>query len=136
MKELRCPAPVAMLNELRRAGIARRWNHFYKDLEKHKVDWQSAVGVFSQEEYSRLPILVAEADEVELCTYIYMGRRVWGFYVRQLHLLQKGAYLSEVLIIFDPIAEEIIHCMRPDAVRPYCMRRKDFVSIRGRWRRR
>ena len=136
MRELRYPATDVMFNELRQAGIAQRWNHFYKDWEKHKIDWQSAVGVLSQEDYSHLPILVAETDEVELCTYVYMGRQVWGFYVRQLLLPQKGAYLSEVLIIFDPIAEEIIHCMRPDAVRPYCMRRKNFVSIRGGWRRR
>lgn len=63
------------------AAQAGRWNH-----------WREVVATY---------------PSTEQCTYIYRGWRVWGYYARNLPF---GRWrLSHVVVVYDPVAQEIIH---------------------------
>ncbi|MFQ6101101.1 MAG: hypothetical protein ACE5OS_07685 [Anaerolineae bacterium] len=74
----------------------------------------------SEEEFAQLPAVVARYPLVELCVYGYHGRTVWGFYTRKLPFQEW--ILTIVLVVYDPAAMEIVHCLRPRHKKRYCER--------------
>ena len=126
-----------MTTALLEAAKAERWNHWQHEVEAHVRDWVKAGDVrrpLRAEEFADLPEAVARYPFVELCVYGYgyRGQVVWGFFCRK--LLFEDNRLSWVLVIYDPLAEEIIHCMRPDRGKRYCTRWGEqsgtFVPVR------
>jgi hypothetical protein len=117
------------------AAQAERWNHWQHELEAHDRDWVKVGDTrhpLRREEFAALPTAVAEYPFVELCTFGYYRKVVWGFFCKR--LLLEGKTLSWVLVVYDPVAGEILHCMRPDRGKRYCTRwgeqTKLFVSVR------
>lgn len=134
------PAPEEMTAALLEAAEAERWDHWKHELKAHTRDWVKAGDMrrpLRAEEFARLPAAVARYPFVELCVYGYgyRGQVMWGFFCKR--LLFEGERLSWVLVVYDPMADEIIHCMRPDRGKRYCERwgeqTKTFVSVR--WKR-
>ncbi len=129
------PTPEEMVAALLEAAEAEHWNHWKHEVEQHADDWRD-VGDMRQrltdEQFSRLPAAVACYPFVELCVYGYRGQAIWGFFCKK--LLFEGERLSWVLIVYDPLADEIIHCMRPDRGKRYCTRwgeqTKTFIPVR------
>lgn len=133
MQNARSPTPEEMVNRLIQATRGNRWNHFEKDFAKHSYDWlhtKETPRGLNNKEYRELPIILATHRHVELCTYIYKGKRVWGYYRGNLRIDRFN--LSRVGVIYDPIEDEIIHCMRFEKGKRYCDQRQhqDFVKIR------
>jgi hypothetical protein len=84
---MRNPKPEEMVRILIQAAEADYWNHYDKDFSKHSYDWLSEGEMnrrMSHDEYRNLPISLAQHSHVELCTYIYKGKRVWGYYREKL----------------------------------------------------
>jgi hypothetical protein len=131
------PTPEEMTFVLLEAAQAERWNHWRHELEAHDRDWVKVGDTrhpLQREEFAELPTAVARYPFVELCVYGYghYAQVVWGFFCKKLPI--EGEILSWVLVVYDPVAGEIIHCMRPDRGKRYCTRwgeqTKLFVSIR------
>ena len=134
------PTPEEMVAALLEAAEAERWNHWKHEVEQHADDWRDAGDMrrpLTAEQFAWLPMAVARYPFVDLCVYGYgyRGRAVWGFFCKR--LIFDSERLSWVLVVYDPVADEIIHCMRPDRGHRYCERwgeqTKIFVSVR--WRR-
>ncbi len=131
------PTPEEMTAALLEAAQAERWNHWRHEVEQHASDWLDIGDMrypLSREDFARLPETVARYSFVELCVYGYgyRGQVVWGFFCKKLPL--KDELLSWVLVVYDPTAREVLHCMRPDRGKRYCTRwgeqTKMFVPIR------
>ena len=134
-EEICDPTPEQMTAALLKAAQARRWNHWQHEVETHAGDWVEAGAMrkpLTSEQFARLPAAVAEYPFVELCVYRYKGKVVWGYYCKRLPF--AGEMLVNVLVVFDPEAEEIVHCMYPDRGKRYCERwgeqGKLFVEVR------
>ena len=131
------PTPEEMTAALLEAAEAERWNHWQHEVEQHADDWRDVGDIrcpLAVEEFASLPEAVARYPFVELCIYGYRNRTAWGFFCKR--LLFEGQRLSWVLIVYDPLTDEIIHCMRPDRGKRYCERwgeqTKVFVPVRWR----
>jgi hypothetical protein len=134
-EEICDPTPEQMTAALLKAAQARRWNHWQHEVETHAGDWVEAGAMrkpLTSEQFARLPAAVAEYPFVELCVYRYKGKVVWGYYCKRLPF--AGEMLVNVLVVFDPEVEEIVHCMYPDRGKKYCQRwgeqGKLFVEVR------
>jgi hypothetical protein len=118
------------------AAELKRWNHWQHEVRQHAGDWCDARDMhrpLTTEEFARLPTAVARYPSVELCVYGYRGRPVWGFYTRRLPFQKR--VLTNVLVVYDPVAAEIVHCMRPKRKKRYCERwgRQTHLFVRVRW---
>jgi hypothetical protein len=129
------PTPEQMTTALVEAAQARRWNHWQHEIETHAGDWAKTRTMrkpLAAEQFAKLPVAVAEYQFVELCVYRYKGKVVWGYYCKRLPFARE--MLVNVLVVFDPEAEEIVHCMYPDRGKKYCQRwgeqGKLFVEVR------
>ena len=129
------PTPEEMVTALLESAEAGQWNHWRHEVTQHASDWRDARDMhrsLTEQEFARLPAAVAGYPYVELCVYGYRDRPVWGFYVYRLPF-QKWI-LSNVLVVYDPGAMEIIHCMRPRIRKHYCERWGEqtrlFVGVR------
>jgi len=114
-----------MTTALLEAAQAERWNHWQHEVEKHAEDWREAKDIrrpLTWEEFAQLPVAIARYSFVELCVYgyKYRDRPVWGFHARKLPF--RDWILTNVLVVYDPDAREIIHCMRPKHKKRYCER--------------
>ena len=132
------PTPEEMTIALLEAAQAWRWNHWQHEIEAHAGDWARIGDLERQlkpEEFADLPAAVARYPFVELCVYGYRGQVVWGFYCKVLPLNKER--LSQVLVVYDPLKGEIIHCMRPERGRGYCERwgRQTNLFVPVRWRK-
>jgi len=82
-------------------------------------------------QFRKLPQAVGKYAFVELCVYGYRGRTVWAFYCKRLPF--QGNKLSQVLVVLDPMTNEIVHCMHSKTGKRYCERwgeqEKPFVSV-------
>ena len=128
---MRDPKPEEMIEMLIQATEADYWNHYEKDFRKHCYDWLSEGEMdsrMSHEEYRNLPIVLAQHPHVELCTYIYKGKRVWGYYREKLRY--GNLNLNKVGVVYDTEVNEIIHCMRFRRGKRYCEQFIDLVKIR------
>ena len=130
------PTPEEMTAALLEAARAERWNHWQHEVEQHADDWRDAKRMrrlLTAEEFASLPEAVARYPFVELCVYGYYGRAVWGFYARKLPF--REWVLTNVLVVYDPYAEEIVHCMYPLHKRRYCERwgEQTHLFSRVRW---
>ena len=117
------PTPEEMVTALLAAAEAERWNHWQHEPRAHARDSVKAGDTrrpLQAEEFARLPEAVARYPFVELCIYGYRDRVVWGFFCKR--LLFEGKRLSWVLVAYDPVANEIVHCMRPEHGKHYCER--------------
>ena len=119
------PTPEEMTTALLEAAKADQWNHWQHEVEQHADDWLDARGMrrpLIAEEFAQLPAIMASYPFVELCVYGYKyhSRPVWGFYARKLPF--QGWILPNVLVVYDPVAEEIIHCMYSLHKKHYCER--------------
>ena len=119
------PIPEEMTGALLKAAEAERWNHWQHEVEAHVRDWVKAGDMrrpLQAEEFADLPEAVARYPFVELCIYGYgyRGEVVWGFYARKLPFRER--ILTNILVVYDPAAMEIIHCMRPKHKKRYCER--------------
>ena len=137
VREVRQPTPEEMAVALREAAHEGHWNHWRHEVARHAGDWV-AFGEIQQpltpEAFARLPEAVAAYPNVDLCTYLYRGRRVWGYQARYIPF--AGYRLSVVIIVYDPLAGEIVHCMGrgPNYLQNYRRHKgSDFVEVR--WRR-
>lgn len=124
-----------MTAALLKAAQAGRWNHWQHEVETHAGDWVEAGAMrklLTAEQFARLPAAVAEYQFVELCVYRYRGKVVWGYYCKRLPFAEE--MLINVLVVFDPKIEEIVHCMYSDRGKKYCQRwgeqGKLFVGVR------
>ncbi len=131
------PTPEEMTSALLAAAKAERWNHWRHEVEQHADDWRDVGDIrqrLTAEQFAQLPVAVARYPFVELCVYGYRDRTVWGFFCKRLVFEDKR--LSWMLIVYDSLADEIIHCMRPDRGKRYCERwgeqTKVFVPVRWR----
>ena len=129
------PTPEEMTSALLDAAEAERWNHWRHELEAHTRDWVKAGDMrrpLRAEEFASIPEAVAQYPFVELCVYGYYGRAVWGFYARKLPFREWT--FTNVFVVYDPLALEIIHCMRPKHKKRYCERWGEqtnlFVAVR------
>ena len=132
---IRHPTPAQMTAALLAAARAERWNHWAHEVDENVGDWVAVREMrkpMTARQFSRVPKAVARYQFVELCVYSYRGRIVWGYYCKR--LLFEGHVLSSVLVVYDPAADEIVHCMRPERGKRYCMRwgeqGKYFVGVR------
>lgn len=125
------PNPEEMVRMLIQAAKADYWNHYDKDFSKHCYDWLSEGEMdrrMSHEEYRNLPIVLAQHPHVELCTYIYKSKRVWGYYREKLRY--GNLNLNKVGVVYDMAANEIIHCMRFRRGKRCCEQFVNLVKIR------
>ncbi len=125
-----------MASALPEAAEAERWNHWRHELEAHVKDWVKAGDTrrpLRAEEFASIPEAVAQYPFVELCVYGYYGRAVWGFYARKLPFREWT--LTNVLVVYDPLAMEVIHCMWPRRKKRYCERwgEQTGTFVRVRW---
>ena len=134
------PTPEEMTTALLAAAEAGRWNHWKHEVEQHTDDWRDAGDTrqrLTAEQFSRLPAAVACYPFVELCIYGYgyRGQVVWGFFCKR--LIFEGERLSWVLVVYNLLADEIIHCMRPDRGKRYCERWGEQTGLFApvRWKR-
>lgn len=132
------PTPEEMTTALLAAAEAGRWNHWKHEIGQHAGDWRDAKcmrRLLTADEFAGLPEAVARYPFVELCVYGYgyRGRAVWGFYVRKLPF--RDWVLTNVLVVYDPYAEEIVHCMYPLHKKRYCTRwgEQTRLFVRVRW---
>jgi len=119
------PTPEEMTAALLEAAEAERWNHWQHEVEQHADDWRDAKCMrrpLTTEEFAQLPATMASYPFVELCVYGYKyhSRPVWGFYAHKLPF--RGWILPNVLVVYDPVEKEIIHCMYPLHKKHYCER--------------
>ena len=129
------PTPEQMTTALLEAARAGRWNHWRHEVKTHADDWVEAGAIrkpLAAEQFAQLPAAVAEYQFVELCVYWYRRKVVWGYYCKRLPFAE--GILVNVLVVFNPQAEEIVHCMYPDRGKKYCQRwgeqGKLFVEVR------
>ena len=137
MDDLRHPTPQAMATALLKAAREGRWNHREHDFLKHASDWVDRASLgrpLAQTEFEELPEIVATYPACELCTYLYRQRRVWGYQAR--HLPFAGRRLPSVVVVYDPVSREIVHCMRARGYFADYRRRRssDFVEV-TEWRK-
>lgn len=130
------PTPEEMVAALLAAAEAGQWNHWKHEVRQHAGDWQDAKCVhrpLTADEFAQLPESLARYSFVELCVYGYYGQAVWGFYTRKLPF--KEWILTNVLVVYDPVAMEIVHCMWPRRRKRYCERWGEQTRIftRVRW---
>jgi len=125
----RDPTPDEMISVLSKACRKERWSHFRHDFHKHSGDWSRIVGTLTDEEYRDLPLLLVAEEDIELYTYIYHGRRVWGFFSSQVLFQKRGQHIENVGVIYDPQADETVHCMRVVQPRRYFRSHRDVVFI-------
>jgi len=130
------PTPEEMVAALLEAAEAERWNHWQHEVRQHASDWCDAGDMrhpLTADEFAQLPETVARYPFVELCIYGYYGRPVWGFYARKLPF--REWVLTNVLVVYDPITGEIVHCMWPRRRKRYCERwgKQTDVFVRVRW---
>jgi hypothetical protein len=130
------PTPEQMAAALLEAAEAERWNHWKHEARQHADDWCDARDMrraLTEEVFAQLPGTVARYPFVELCIYGYRGRTVWGFYAHRLPFQEW--VLTNVLVVYDPSAEEIVHCMYPLHKKRYCERwgEQTHLFIRVRW---
>ena len=130
------PTPEEMVAALLAAAEAERWNHWKHELEAHARDWVKAGNMrhpLRANEFAEIPETMARYPFVELCVYRYYGRPVWGFYARKLPF--RDWVLTNVLVVYDPYAEEIVHCMYPLHKKHYCERwgEQTRLFFRVRW---
>ena len=121
--DIQHPIPEEMVAALLSAAEAGRWNHWGHEVRQHASDWRDAGDVrqpLTATQFAQLPILMARHPSVELAVYGYRDRPVWGFFCKSLPF--EGKRLSWVLVVYDPVAGEIIHCMRPRLGKRYCER--------------
>ncbi len=129
------PTAEEMIAALLEAAEAERWNHWEHEVRAHLGDWAKTGCMrrpLRSDEFARLPVAVAQYQFVELCVYGYGSRAVWGFYARKLPFSKQ--ILKNVLVVYDPCAAEILHCMYPLRGKHYCERwgkqRRLFVRVR------
>ena len=134
-EQVRNPTPEQMTAALLEAARAGQWNHWQHELHEHAGDWVTVSEMrkpMKAEQFARLPEAVAKYRFVELCVYSYKRRTVWGYYCRKLPF--ENHTLSGVLVVYDPLADEIFHCMRPQKGKRYCRRwgeqERFFVGVR------
>lgn len=132
------PTPDEMTAALLAAVEAGRWSHWEHELEAHARDWVKAGDMprpLRPDELAELPAAVARYPFVELAVYGYWDRLVWGFFCKSLPF--EGRRLSWVLVVYDPVTDEIVHCMRPRLGKRYCERWGEQTRLFGpvRWRR-
>jgi len=130
------PTPEEMTAALLEAAEAGRWNHWRHEVRQHASDWYDAEDMprpLTAEEFAQLPAAVVRYPFVELCIYGYRGRTVWGFYARKLPF--REWVLTNVLVVYDPCAEEVVHCMYPLHKKRYCERwgKQTRLFVRVRW---
>ncbi len=130
------PTPKEMTTALLRAAEAERWNHWEHEVAQHAGDWRDARCMrrpLTPDEFAQLPEAVARYPFVALCVCGYYGRAVWGFYVRKLPFQEW--VLTNVLVVYDPYAGEIVHCMYPLHKKRYCERwgEQTHLFVRVRW---
>ena len=130
------PTSEEMSTALLEAAEAERWNHWQHELEAHARDWVKAGDMrrpLRTEEFASIPEAVAQYPFVELCVYGYYGRAMWGFYARKLPFWEWA--LTNVLVVYDPAAIEIVHCMWPRRKKRYCERwgEQTHIFVRVRW---
>ena len=121
--DIRNPMPEQMAAALLEAARAGRWDHWEHEIEAHARDWVKVGDMPRQlkaEQFARLPTAVARYPFVELCVYSYKGKTTWGFYCKKLPF--EKYMLTRVLVVFDPVAGQIIHCMYCDKGKRYCER--------------
>ena len=134
--DILCPTPEEMVAALLEAAEAERWNHWQHELKAHTRDWVKAGDMrrpLRAEEFAGLPEAVAWYPFVELCVYGYRDRIAWGFYTRKLPF--REWVLTNVLVVCDPAAMEIVHCMWPRRRKRYCERwgAQTRFFVRVRW---
>ncbi len=129
------PTPEEMTSTLLEAAEAERWNHWRHEVKQHTDDWRDAKCMrrpLTVEEFAQLPEVLARYPFVELCVYGYYGRPVWGFYARKLPFQEW--VLTNLLVVYDPLEMEIVHCMYPLHKKRYCERWGEqtglFVAVR------
>jgi hypothetical protein len=89
MVDILHPTPDEMTAALLEAAQAERWNHWQHELEAHDRDWVKVGDTrhpLRREEFAALPTAVAEYPFVELCTFGYYRKVVWGFFCKRLLL--------------------------------------------------
>lgn len=135
VKDIRHPTPEEMTAALLEAAEAGRWSHWEHEVTVHARDWVKTAEMpkpLKPEQFRKLPEVVGKYGFVELCVYGYRGRTVWAFYSKRLPF--QGHKLSQVLVVLDPMANEIVHCMHSKRGKRYCERwgeqEKLFVKVR------
>ncbi len=133
--DIRNPTPAQMTAALLAAARAECWNHWGHEIDRHASDWVKVDEMrkpMTAEQFARLPEAVARYQFVRLCVYSYGTKVVWGYYCPKMAF--EGYMLSDILVVYDPVVDEIIHCMRPRKPRHYCERWGDqgklFVPVR------
>ncbi|MEE8391762.1 MAG: hypothetical protein V3S14_13340 [Anaerolineae bacterium] len=132
------PTPEEMTTTLLESAEAEQWNHWRHEIEQHASDWCDANDMrraLRVDEFADLPKTVAQYPFVELCVYGYgyRGQAVWGFYARKLPF--REWVLTNVLVVYNPLSGEIIHCMWPRRKKRYCERwgEQTGTFVRVRW---
>jgi len=132
------PTPEEMTSALLEAAQAERWNHWRHELEAHDKDWVKSGDMrrpLRAEDFAKIPETLARYPFVKLCVYGYKynDRPVWGFYAHRLPFQEW--LLTNVLVVYNPVEKEIIHCMWPRRKKRYCERwgEQTHLFIEVRW---